>query len=706
MGVRNVRFRELKLPITMIHTIKKYLLESKRFQILFILSGILPLIVLGIITYVTVYQNGTKATLNRRESLGRSIAKLAEERFDFLVLEGIHYVSHPQFQQLVREKKWEEAISSLVAEQKPMYSTIDRFILFDVDSTARADYPHLPDFENLKGKQFTDRDWYRGVSRNWQPYITEIFQRITEPRINVISVVIPIKSILPEEKDKLLGILNLTIYLDNFYVWSRSLNTDPNSVLYFVDQKGQVVGNLNHSVEGEIADYANVPTVQKLLHGEEGVDILFNPVEKTESVSAYYKIGKYNWGVVAAQELSEAFLERDNQLRQIALFLIIFMIISASILYLLYRLFFLVNKYQYQEKILLESIGDGVFVINLDFRIILWNKAAGMITGLTPQEVIGKKCLDIFKFVHAKTHRDRTHLIQESIRKGEIKHLDSNTLMVINNGRKIPIGDSAAPIFSRSGKVEGAIVVFQDKTSEQDLNQAKDEFLSIAAHQLRTPLGIMRWNLEMLLKRKTSHLSQEVRLTLDDMYKNNLNLIKLVNDLLDVSRINQNRVTNKPQFTDILPLLKEILEERKKEIKAKKINLKIQVLKKKIPKIKVDPDLFRQVLRNLISNAIKYNRIKGSIGIEFKKGNKSLLFTIKDSGIGIPKKQQEKVFEKFSRADNAVSLGIAGTGLGLFVVKSYISLWRGKIWLESEKNKGTTVYFTIPYEKNSRRRRQ
>lgn len=684
--------------IYMIQTIKKYLLESKSFQLLFIFLGILPLLALGIFTYVTVYQNGTRAALIRREGLGKSIAKLAQERFDFLIKTGIHYASHPQFQKLVREKKWEEALSSLVEEQKPMDSVIGRLVLSDVDSTAKADYPHLPDFANIKDRKFTDRDWYKGVSRKWEPYVTEIFKRATEPRINIVSVVIPIKSILPEEKGRILGILNLPISLDNFYEWSKSLNSDHHSVLYFVDQKGQAIGDLNYPREGEIVNYANVTAVQRLLREEEGVDVLFNPVEKKERVSAYFKVGKYNWGVVVAQETAEAFRERDNQLRQIMLFIIIFIIISASILYLLYRLFFLVNKYRYHERVLLESIGDGVFVTDKNFRIILWNKAASMITGLLAQEVVGKKCRDIFKFIHAKTRRNRTHLIQESIRKGKVKHLDNNTLMVLNNGREIPISDSAAPIFSGNGRVNGAIVVFHDMTEEHNLNQAKNEFLSIATHQLRTPLGIMRWNIEMLLGGKTGYLPPKVRMNLKDMYNNNLNLIKLVNDLLDVSRINQNKVINKPQLVDILPMLKEVLEERKKDIKAKKINLKIQVLKKKIPRIKVDSALFRQVLRNLISNAIKYNRVKGKIGIEIIKKDRSMFITIQDNGIGIPKKQLEKVFDKFSRADNAVSLGIAGTGLGLFVVKSYVEMWKGKVWLESTPGKDTKAIIEMPYK--------
>lgn len=681
----------------MIQTLKKYLLEKRSFQILFFLSGLLPLLVLGIYTCIIIYQNGTKAALLRRESLGKSIAKLAEVRFNYLIVEGVHYVSHPEFQKLVKEKKWEKALASLVEEQKPIDLSIDRLVLFETDSTAKAGYPYLSDFENIKDNKFADRDWYQGVSRSWEPYVSEIFKRATEPKINVVSVVIPIKSILPEEKGKMLGILNISISLDDFYNWSKTLNTDQKSLLYFVDQKGQVVGHLKYPQEGEIVSYANEPCVQKLLHGEEGVHVIYSSIEKKEKISAYFKIGKYNWGIVMAEDTAEAFRERDSQLRQFILLSAVVFTVSLLVLYLINKLFLLINKYRYQENVLMESIGDGVFVADKKFRIILWNKAASLITGIPSDEILGKNYCDMFKFVNAKTRRDKSHIIQESIRKGEIRHLDSNTIMILNNGREIPIGDSAAPILLGKGRVGGAIVVFRDMTQEYNLNQAKDEFLSIAAHQLRTPLGAMRWNIELLLKEKFGGITKETQGALKDMFHNNLDLISLVNDLLDVSRINQNKVINKPQSIDILPVIKGLLDESKNDIQAKKINLNVECSDTLIPRIKADPFMFRQILRNLISNAIKFNRVKGSIGIKIIQKDSSLLFTIRDSGIGIPKNQLEKVFDKFSRADNAVSLGIAGTGLGLFVVKSYLDIVKGKIWLESEEGKGTAVYFTIPY---------
>lgn len=683
----------------MLQDIKNILLEHRVIQVLFVLAGIFPLIVLGVYTYLVIYQNGTQATLNRRESTGRSIAQLAKQRFDFLVFQGNHYASRPQFQALIRERKWEEALAGMIAEQSPSAFGVDRVLLIAPDSTPQADYPPISDFQNIKGKQYKDREWYVGVSRTWEPYITQVFKRLTEPKINLISVVIPIKSIKPEEKGKILGILNLSTTLDKFYVWSKTLSPDEKSTLYFVDQIGQVAGHPSISEDSAIVNYAHVPAVARLLAGNEGVAVLTNPIEKKEEVAAYFAIGAYHWGVVLSQDADIAFRERDAQLSQIFSFFIILIVITFIIFYLLYKQFGLIHKYRFHERVLLESIGDGVFVVDKQFTIVLWNKAASSITGLFPQDVVGKACCDVFTFIDGKTHRNKSHLIQESIRKGEAKSLDSTTVMVLKDGKKIPIGDSVAPIVSASGKVDGAIVVFHDMTQEQAFHQAKDEFLSIAAHQLRTPLGVMRWNMELMLKNAYGTITKEMKGALSDMFINNLNLIKLVNDLLDVSRINQEKIVNTPKSVDALSVIRAVAKECAREIKSKAITLKVAAPGTHIPGISVDPELFKQLMRNLVTNAVKYNRDHGTIEIRVAKEDAAVHIAVKDSGIGIPKHQLNTVFDTFSRADNAVRLGIAGTGLGLFVVKSYLHLWGGKIWLESEEGKGTTVHVTIPYAK-------
>lgn len=677
------------------------MLTYTRIQLIIFSFFSVPLIVLGVYTFIIIYQSSTKATLERRESLSKSVAKIVEQRFDHFVGLGIHYTSHATFQKLLREKKWEEALAALVRDQKPMDAGVTRMVLFDVDSTARADYPHISDFDNLKGKTFTDRDWYLGVSRNWEPYITEIYKRVTSPQINIVSVVIPVISQLPQEKDTVLGIVNIVITLDQFSEWSRSMDTGPESTLYFVDQKGQVAGHPQYSSDGDIVNFKSVLPVERLLRGQEGVVVYSDGTKRGDSVASFAKVGTYHWGVVIAQNARVAFGERNRQLWQLVIFFTLLIAVIGIVLFILNKLFFLVDKFRVQENLLLESIGDGVFVTDRNFQILLWNKAAAQITGLPARDAIGTYCGELFRFVDGITHRDKSRELQEAIRLGEVRHLTGKTIMVLRNGRRIPMGDSIAPIFTRGGDVSGAIVVFQDKTAEVNLTAAKDEFLSIAAHQLRTPLGVLRWRIEQLIKTGTKKDTRGVVGKLQDMHINTLSLIKLVNDLLDVSRINQHRIVNQSAVVDVRELVDRVLSEEHEEIGQNKLRVTVEVLKNTKTTVVVDPNLLVQILRNILCNAVDYNRPGGSIGVRLTKDGASLVIAIEDTGIGIPASFRPRIFEKFSRAPNAIKSGVPGSGLGMFVVQSYVKVIGGEIAIESQEGVGTKIVIAIPYGKNN-----
>lgn len=681
----------------MLGKIKHIFLEKRSVQLLFILTCLVPIVVLSVVSVVFVYQSSTRTILSRRESLGRSVGRLASERFDNLIELGVHYTSHASFQKLVREKKWEKAMALLVAEQTPIPAVIDRMVLFDKDSTAWVDWPHVPGFDAIKGHATPTRDWYVAVSREWNPIITDAFQRLSEPKINVVSVVIPIKSTEQKDYGSVLGILNLSMTLDKFSEWSRELTTDEGTKIHFIDQKGHMIGHQSSGTTEGLVDFSSVPAVQKLLGGQEGVELLDNPIEGTREVAAYFSMKPYDWGIFVAQDASAAFRERSLQMRQLIVFIIIIWIGSVVLFLAFYKALFLLHKYRLQEQVLLDSIGDGVFATDMRFTIVLWNKAAVGITGLSAAQVIGKPCCDVFRLLDGKTNRDKSPVIQEAIRRGEIRHLDGNTVMVLHDGRRIPIGDSAAPIVGPNGKITGAIVVFQDKTVEQNLNAAKDEFLAVAAHQLRTPLGVMRWRLEVLLKSalgRGAH-NAESKAHLTDMYDNTLSLIRLVNDLLDVSRINQQKVTNKPILVNIATLIRAVLGDSKPALKPKKLAVTVS-LPSKMPEVRVDPDLFRQVIRNVLSNAIKYNKSSGTIDILLTHTEDAVQVAVADTGIGIPDAFKPRLFEKFSRATNAVKAGISGSGLGMFVVQSYMKMMKGTVAVESQEGKGTTVTLRLP----------
>jgi signal transduction histidine kinase len=223
----------------------------------------------------------------------------------------------------------------------------------------------------------------------------------------------------------------------------------------------------------------------------------------------------------------------------------------------------------------------------------------------------------------------------------------------------------------------------------------KTEFVSISAHQLRTPLSAIKWTLKMFLDGDLGELTKEQREFLEKTYQSNERMISLINDLLNVTRIEEGRYLYRVVLTDIVKICQSITDSYKEEIKKR--NLKMVFHKpKKLPMVKVDVEKISLAIQNLIENSIRYTPAGGEIEIFLKEKKNEIEFSIKDTGIGIPKDQQHRVFTKFFRAPNATKMATEGSGLGLFITKNVVEAHGGKIWFESEEGKGTTFYFTLP----------
>lgn len=227
-------------------------------------------------------------------------------------------------------------------------------------------------------------------------------------------------------------------------------------------------------------------------------------------------------------------------------------------------------------------------------------------------------------------------------------------------------------------------------------NKMKTEFVSIASHQLRTPLAGMRWSLNLL---EGGKCSQTDTVTFVGLIKENTErMIKLVNDLLNVSRIEMGKNTFMPQQTNIHVLAQKIISTSTLFAQANNIALKIEA-PETLPNVITDPDKISLVIQNLIENAIKYTKGQGEVKITLLAEKDFVRVSVSDTGVGIPKSQQRHIFQKFFRSDNVMKNQTVGTGLGLFIAKAIIEQSGGKIWFESEEGRGTTFYFTLPIYK-------
>lgn len=223
--------------------------------------------------------------------------------------------------------------------------------------------------------------------------------------------------------------------------------------------------------------------------------------------------------------------------------------------------------------------------------------------------------------------------------------------------------------------------------------QMKSDFVSFATHQLRTPLAGIKWSLE--LAAQDEMLSEETAAFIQDGRDSAQRLIGMVNDLLDVSRLESGKLKLAPKETNLAELTRSVLKDVSHEIEKQRHQLSVTAMET-VPSVWVDPQLFRQVILNMVSNAIKYTPPGGSIAICMNHKDGQVCWAITDSGIGIPKANQARLFEKFYRAENVYRLETEGTGLGLHLVKLIVEKSGGRIWCESEENKGSTFQFSIP----------
>lgn len=351
------------------------------------------------------------------------------------------------------------------------------------------------------------------------------------------------------------------------------------------------------------------------------------------------------------------------------------------------------------NEAILESIGDGLAVADKQGKIMYVNVEFERLTGWQSSEILGKNISDILPAENAGLYgASKTKNILTDIINGKsfTASIDSNLHTVRKDKTSFPASSIITPIYLH-GEVVGLVKTFHDITKEKDIDKAKTEFVSLASHQLRTPLSAINWYTEMLLSGDVGQMNPEQEKYLTEVYKGNQRMIHLVNALLNVSRMSLGTFVLEPEKTDIGALVQTVVSEQRTEMDKKDI-LFSYTADAKIPYMRTDPKLMHMVIENLLSNAIKYTPNNGKIEIDLSMDSSNTKFVLRvtDTGYGIPQDQQDQIFNKLFRADNVREKDIEGTGLGLYIVKAIIDNSGGSVGFESKENVGTTFKVTIP----------
>jgi PAS domain S-box-containing protein len=372
------------------------------------------------------------------------------------------------------------------------------------------------------------------------------------------------------------------------------------------------------------------------------------------------------------------------------------------------------SKERYRST--LQSIGDGVIAVDSGGCVTGLNPVAETLTGWSETESIGKSFEDIFHIISASTGKKVENPLIQALKNKKVIHLSNDTTLINKKGVHYQIADSAAPILDTQGKLTGAVMVFHDVSSEyamkkslliqeeqlkaqnillQELMGKKDELLSIAAHDIRSPLTVIKGYADLLLMYSKDTLSSDQVEMIGKIQSSTKFIIQLLNDLLDFSALESGKVSLDKQAVEFESYMKAYIVNTVIVAHQKSMEIESDI-QKDLPLVSFDPMKIQQVLNNLTSNAIKFSNPGSNILISVKTDQKFVFISVKDRGQGIPESEIPKLFAPFQKTSVKSTGGEKSTGLGLVIARNIVRAHGGEMYIESEVGHGSTFTFTLP----------
>ena len=347
-------------------------------------------------------------------------------------------------------------------------------------------------------------------------------------------------------------------------------------------------------------------------------------------------------------------------------------------------------------ELAVKRSSDHIVITDPEGVILYANPAVEKITGFSPKEVIGKKAGGKELWGGHMESAEYEEFWNTIKRKKET--YQGEFLNQRKDGSTYHAEAKVDPILDDEGNILYFVGVERDITAAKELEQMRSDFITIVSHQLRTPLGSIRWMAEMLLNGDMGKLQPEAKQGVEQIYRGIKRLLQLVQSLLSVSRIDRQTYHREMQATDLAELITKAIDDISIFAEDKKVRVQPSLPKGKHAIATVHPTLFKEIMDNLISNAVKYNYPGGEVKIGLEVSGDDIIIRVADNGIGIPAQDHDKVFFKFYRSENAQLHETNGTGLGLFIVKSHVEGWGGSIDFESKEGEGTTFTIHLPRE--------
>ncbi|MBN1822798.1 MAG: response regulator [Endomicrobiales bacterium] len=338
-------------------------------------------------------------------------------------------------------------------------------------------------------------------------------------------------------------------------------------------------------------------------------------------------------------------------------------------------------------RMIIDGSFDPIVTVTGDFGITGWNKGAEFTFGYASGEALSMNLKDFFVLHPEKVVASLTDKM-----KAEGGFVRNYVTKCFTKGK----GEIDVNITASSLEGHGFSMIIRDITRERRIDQMKTDFVSNVSHELRTPLTSIKGSVELILGGTEGPLTDSQKELLGIMRNNTVRLIKLISELLDIAKIESGRIEMDLKAASIITVIKSTIDETKAIAQKKNVNLVLTEPGRSFPDLYIDENRIKQVLVNLIGNALKFTPEKGSVTVSIRETESELQIGVSDTGMGISKENFDMIFEKFRQVDSSSTRAAGGTGLGLSIAKSIIEAHKGRIWVESEPGRGSTFSFSIP----------
>jgi len=659
---------------------------------LFMAVLVLMILPLGFFAYSVSHdlqEQVQKQAAVESSQIARVSATLVEEHFRQSSAFLQAFAVSPAFRQDWAEGNLEKIVRHL-ERAKELRPDFVFFSVYDRDGTMRAVYPPDPAVLN---QSFAYRDWYKGVTKEWTPYVSEVYQTHVLPRQLVVAMAVPIE----DAQGNPIGILMASYALDTI---SKRLITKLNGTwnVVLVDQRGHLSARANIDVMSAPVDLGGLEAVRYVLRGENGSGI-FNQDNQQYFVS-YEPVGLYGWGILVEQPeeiLKAGAWAVERRMWILGAVLLALAAGLAAFVSSLYRRLEMGNRF-------INLSVDMFAVIGFDGYFKYVNPAGEKLLGFSKEKLMAKPRIEL---IHPDD-RPATASEEQRVKSGGTILGFENRYLTGSNSYKwlfwndIAIPEEKAFYCVARDVTQSRQFVQQIELQNRELEarnheveratQLKSKFLASMSHELRTPLNAIVGFSGLLADEIAGPLNEKQRRFVSHIKQGSAHLLQLINDILDLSKIEAGQLDIHCQDFDLQEALPEVLSTIRPLAMARGITLRENF--ETAGSVHADRVRFRQILYNLLSNAVKFTPREGEVAVECVLEGDMVRISVSDTGGGIRPEDQEVIFEEFRQLEGEGKH--QGTGLGLTITRRLVEQQGGRIWLESEVGKGTRFRFTLP----------